>query len=348
MPYTDEQIAQHYSHVDDYTGRRYRLSDLSANKPGGDVEYEWRGVKPPTGRYWAYSKANMERFERENKLYYTKTGRPFLKRYLDVMPGNPAQDVWSDVRFIHGSSQELLGYKTQKPLTLLERIIQASSNEDDILLDPFCGCGTAVVAAHKLNRRWIGIDVTNLAITVMRKRLNDAFPGIEYKVIGEPTTLSEARSLAEQKPEGRYQFQWWTLGLISALPASDSRRKGADAGVDGFFSVHHDTRGKFTQVIVQVKSGHVGPSLIRDLAGTIGDDKLGVFITLEEPTQAMKAAATSAGLYDNPLMSRKYPRVQILTVEDLLNGKQPNLPPRVQGAAGPRIGQRIRQGTLSV
>ena len=347
-PLPDSTVSKWYRHVEPETGRRYNMADLTAAKPGGDTEYEWNGTKPPPGRYWAYSRGNMEKFEREGRIVYSKSGKPYMKRYLDESSGVALQDIWTDINMLRGIHKgERVGFSTQKPLALLDRIIQASSNEGNVVLDPFCGCGTAVLAAHKLNRRWIGIDVTNLAITVMRKRLNDAFPGIQYRVVGEPTTLSEAKSLAEQKPEGRYQFQWWALGLIGALPASDGRRKGADAGVDGFFSVHHDNRGKFTQVIVQVKSGHVGPSLIRDLAGTIGDDKLGVFITLEEPTKAMKTAATSAGLYDNPLMSRMYPRVQILTVVDLLNGKQPNLPPRVQGGAGPRIGQ-VRQGALSL
>ena len=327
----------------DPNGRRWADYDLTAKGlSGGGYEYEYKGVSS----LWRVPRETMERLDSQGKLHFTSRGGIRLKRYLDENKGTLLQEIWTDVDVINSQARERTGYQTQKPLALLDRIIQASSNEGDVVLDPFCGCGTAILAAHKLNRRWIGIDVTNLAITVMRKRLDDAFPGIQYSVIGEPTTLSEAKSLAKQEPEGRYQFQWWALGLIGALPASDGRRKGADAGVDGFFSVHHDNR-KFTQVIIQVKSGHVGPSLIRDLSGTIGDDKLGVFITLEEPTAAMKTAATSAGLYDNPLMNRMYPRVQILTVEDLLNGKQPNLPPRVQGAAGPRIGQ-VRQGALSL
>ena len=309
--------------------------------------YEWKGVRPYTGRYWAYSRGNMERFERDGRLAYSKSGFPQYKRYLDEMPGMPIQDIWSDIAPVLG--KERTGYQTQKPLTLLERITQASSNEGHVVLDPFCGCGTAIMAAHELNRRWIGIDITNLAITVMKKRLADAFPGIEYTVVGEPTTITEAGALATQEPDGRYQFQWWALGLIGALPASDQRKKGADAGVDGFFSVHHDrVRDKFRQVIVQVKSGHVSAPLIRDLKGTIGDDKLGVFITLEEPTEPMKAEAARAGLYENPLIGRHYPRVQILTVKDLLNGKQPTLPPRVQGPSGPRIGQRPTQVMLDI
>ncbi|MBF8267765.1 MAG: methylase, partial [Dehalococcoidia bacterium] len=236
-----------------------------------------------------------------------------------------------------------------------ERIINASSNEGDIVLDPFCGCGTAVVAAQKLNRRWIGIDVTILAVNEMKDWLQEAFPELKgkYRVVGEPTTLTEARSMVppDASLETRYQFQYWALGLVGARPASDSRKKGADAGVDGYFSLVHGSDGKketYIQVIVQVKSGHVGANLIRDLAGTVGDDKLGIFITLEEPTEPMKAAALAAGLYHNPLMNTHHPRIQIMTIAELLEGKSPNLPPHRPGwERGAHIGQNVRQGTLT-
>jgi site-specific DNA-methyltransferase (adenine-specific) len=292
----------------------------------------------------------MEQLLGQGRIVQTRPGAvPQYKRYLDEMPGTPVQCLWTDVEVINNRSKEKLGYQTQKPLALLERIIQASSNEGDVVLDPFCGCGTAVLAAHKLGRRWIGIDVTNLAITVMRGRLRDAFPGLQVKVIGEPTTVIEAEALARMEPDGRWQFQWWAVGLVGALPASEPRKKGADAGVDGFFSVVHESDGKretFRQVIVQVKSGHVGANLIRDLAGTIGQDKLGVFITLEEPTEPMRAAASAAGLYHNPVMDKHYPRIQIVTIAELLAGKGLNLPPR-PGRERQVIGQRL-QGEMDV
>lgn len=344
MPQREEYVESHYSHVEPETLRHFRLDNcLNPNPNRPNLTYEWNGLT----RVWRWTRERMQHMHDEGRLVYSKSGMPQYKRYLDEMLGRPITSVWTDIPPVNSQAKERLGYQTQKPLPLLERIIQASSNEGDVVLDPFCGCGTAVLAAHKLNRRWIGIDVTQLAITVMKARLADAFPGIAYKVIGEPTTLSEAKALAAMGPalEMRYQFQYWALGLIGALPASDQRKKGADAGIDGFFSVHQGG-GKFIQAIVQVKSGHVNAGLIRDLAGTIGNDKLGVFITLEEPTEPMKSAAALAGLYDSPLMKRSYPRIQILTIEDLLGGKQPNLPPRVGRERGPLIGQQVQQGTM--
>jgi len=343
--YTDAQLLAHYQHVEPETCRRYRLSDLSANKPCGDAEYEWQGVGPPGGRYWAYSKANMERFEAEQRLYCTSKGRPFLKQYLDEMPGNPAQDVWADVPFIHGSSKELLGYNTQKPLALLERLISASSSEGDVVLDRFCGCGTAIIAAQKLGRRWIGIDVTHLAITVMRKRLEDSFPGIRYEVIGEPKDLEGAKALARQD---RYQFQWWALSLVNALPQGGERKKGADEGIDGVISFVDDRKGKASRVIVQVKSGHVGVRDIRELKAVIGDENLGLFITLEPPTDPMRVEAATAGFHPSPLWERDFSRIQIFTVAELLDGHQPELPSRVPGfARAPRLCERGRQMAMS-
>ncbi|MGQ9573040.1 MAG: restriction endonuclease, partial [Dehalococcoidia bacterium] len=191
-------------------------------------------------------------------------------------------------------------------------------------LDPFCGCGTAVVAAHKLNRRWIGIDITHLAITVMKERLRDSFPGVEFEVVGEPADVASARALAEQD---RYQFQWWALSLVNAKPVGDDKKKGADRGIDGLIGFV-EAGGKGKRVVVQVKSGHVNAGHIRDLKGTMEREKaeLGLFITLEEPTQPMKTEAVSAGFYHSELWDEDYPRIQICTIEELLAGKQPKLP----------------------
>lgn len=330
LDYSDSYTSSSYRKVEPGTGRLYQEVDLTARKPGGDVEYEWRGVKPYRGRYWAYSRENMEKFEKEGRLIYRKTGMPRLKVYLDQMPGTPAQSNWDDIEPVKG--RERLGYDTQKPLALLERIISASSNEGDLVLDPFCGCGTAVVAAQKLNRRWIGIDITHLAITVMRKRLEDSFPGLEYDVVGEPKDMEGARALARQD---RYQFQWWALSLVNALPQGGQRRKGADEGIDGVISFLDDRKGKARRVIVQVKSGHIGVKDIREMKTVVGDDNLGLFITLRPPTEPMKVQATTAGFHHSPLWDRDFPKIQILTIEELLNGKSPDLPQsgRVRGFA---------------
>lgn len=329
-PYDAEYLDAFYRHVEAGTGRRFRLGDLTAAKPGGDTLYEWHGVKPYRGRFWAYSRANMEEFEREGRLVYSRSGMPQYKRYLDEMPGVPLQDVWTDIRPVAPGPGERLGYPTQKPVELLERIIGTSSNPGDVVLDPFCGCGTAVIAAQKLDRRWIGIDITYLAIAVMRARLRDSLALEEVPVIGQPTEVEGARQLA-QSPEGRYQFQWWALNLVDAKPVGGVERKGADRGIDGLLTFT-DTHGELETVLVSVKSGHVNSAMIRDLKGTLDREKgaIGLFVTLEEPSREMRLEADTASLYHSRLWNRDYPKIQILSVRELLEeGKKPALPPYV-------------------
>ena len=242
---------------------------------------------------------------------------------MDDTKGVPLQALWDDIPPINSQSQERLGYPTQKPVALLERIIQASSNEGDVVLDPFCGCGTTVAAAQKLGRRWIGIDITQLAISLIRYRMEDSFgKDCRFEVIGEPTSLPDATVLAEQDP---YQFQWWTLGLVKARPADE--KKGADRGIDGRKYFHDEGRGgKTKQIIFSVKAGHVTVSHIRDLVGVIHREKaqIGAFLSLEPPTSPMRREAASAGFYESPW--GKHPRIQLLTIEDLLGGKTVDYP----------------------
>lgn len=322
QPY-DEAYARQYYRYEDADGRRWMSDNLSASGlSGGGYEYEWKGIK----RVWRCPRSTMERLEREGKLFYTRNGIPRLKRYLNESKGIPVQDIWADVEALRSWHKERLGYDTQKPQGLLERIIEASSNEEDVVLDPFCGCGTAVVAAQKLGRRWIGIDITHLAITVMRNRLIDSFgleAGRDYTVVGEPKDVSGARALAKQD---RYQFQWWALSLVGALPRDPDRKKGADEGVDGVISFVDDRQGRARRVVVQVKSGHVGVKDIRELRAVVGGENLGLFITLREPTGPMRTEAASAGFHRSPLWEREFPRVQIFTIEQLLNGERPELP----------------------
>jgi hypothetical protein len=214
-----------------------------------------------------------------------------------------------------------------------------------VVLDPFCGCGTAVVAAQKLNRRWIGIDITHLAVNLMRNRLKDSFPGIRFEVIGEPKDLTGAKALANQKPDGRYQFQWWALGLIGARPAGD-RQKGADKGIDGVIPFIDSPDGKgASRVVVQVKSGHVGASTVRELAAVSAKEAIGVLITLEPPTAPMTTEAVSAGYYHSPLYDRDYPRIQILTIDELLQGKQVDMPPQTQTSLAFPKAPKIKKNT---
>ena len=333
QPYEQEYIDRYYKYVD-ANGRRYWRDNLTAAKPGGDTRYAWKGKVPPPGRYWAYSKANMERMEAEGKIVYSSTGTPMFKRYLDEMPGLSVQDIWSDIRPLGGLGsrrEERLGYPTQKPEALLERIIRASSNEGDVVLDPFCGCGTAIAVAERLGRRWIGIDVTHLAISLMKSRLQSAFGSklSEYDVVGVPQDVESARALATQSGhEGRFQFEYWALGLVDARPGNN-RRRGADAGVDGYINFFDDNSGKAKSVLVQVKSGHVQRNVIATLKGDMEREKaeMGLLVTLEPPTEPMVREAASAGFYvPEHFPDREYPRVQIATIEDLLSGNGPDVP----------------------
>ena len=328
LSYEQEYLDTAYRHVESTTGRRYRLDNLTAAKPGGDTSYEWHGVGPYKGRYWAYSKEKMEQFEREGRLVYSRSGIPQYKRYLDEMPGVHLQDVWNDINPTGGN--ERLGYPTQKPLALLERIIQVSSNPGDVVLDPFCGCGTAVAAAQKLGRRWIGIDITHLSIALQKYRLQEMFPDSKFRVVGEPQDIGAAKQLAQ---DDRYQFQWWALSLVRAKPlggqeGSKIGKKGSDRGIDGVITFIDDASDKSKRVVVQVKSGHVKPGDIRDLVGTVQRENaaIGVFITLEPPSRDMITEAAIAGSYHSPGWHTDYPKIQILTIADLLKGAKVQMP----------------------
>ncbi len=350
VSYDSDYIETYYRYTDE-AGKNFLSRDLTAPSHGSDSgQYEWRGKYPPKGRMWAYTKENMGRLEAEGRIFYTKNGYPRLKQYLEDMPGMPAQSIWTDVLNIRSWHRETLGYETQKPLALLERIIKASSNEGDVVLDPFCGCGTAVVAAQKLNRRWLGIDITHLAINLMRNRLKDSFPGIQFEVIGEPEDLASAKALAHQQPDGRYQFQWWALGLIGARPLGE-KKKGADKGIDGVIHFIDEVSGKAKRVVVQVKSGHVGVNSVRELKAVAANDAIGVLITLEPPTEPMRLEAVTSGSYHSPIWEKDYPKIQLLTVEELLQGKTVDMPSQTQTnvtfARAPKVskkeGEQLRQ-----
>lgn len=325
-PYDEDYVKSFFKHVEPKTGRKYGLYDLTG--PGGaakgNPEFEFMGVT----RYWRFTRENMKQMAAEGRIVQTKLGTvPRQKRYLDELPGVPIQDVWTDIFPIGAQAAERLGYPTQKPESLLERIIKSSSNEGDTVLDPFCGCGTTIAVAQRLNRDWIGIDITHLAIGLIKSRLRDAFGEAvkeTYKVIGEPVDVSGAEQLAKDDP---YQFQWWALGLVGARRSE--QRKGSDQGIDGRLYFHDEGEGGSTkQIIISVKSGHVNVAQIRDLRGVIEREKaeIGVLITLEDATKPMRAEAAAAGIYKSPWGKRDaedlhYPRLQILTIAELLEGK---------------------------
>jgi DNA modification methylase len=324
VPYDQTYIESHYRYVEEGTGRRYRKGDLTAAKPGGDTLYEWKGVHPYTGRYWAYSREKMEEFDKQGRLVYTKTGMPEYKRYLDEMPGNSLQDVWTDIDAINPMAVERLNYPTQKPISLLERILSVSSDEGDVVLDPFCGCGTAVDAAQKLGRQWIGIDITYIAIDLIENRLQDRYPDIAgtYEAVGIPRDLQSAKALFGRSP---FDFERWAVSRLNARP---NEKQTGDKGIDGVARFHLDkkTTGK---VLVSVKGGtKIGPDFLRDLLGTVQTQKaqMGVLILMTEPTRGIHDAADHGGTYTWPINGQTFPRVQVITVGELLKGKRPQVP----------------------
>lgn len=352
--YDLEYVESKYRYRDDQ-GRRYRKGDLTAAKPGGDTAYEWRvkrltgskewhadlthewreprvgweyrGISPYKNRYWAYSRENMTEYAREDRIVYTSTGMPEYKRFLDEMPGVPLQDVWTDIDPINAKAAERLGYPTQKPLALLERIIRIASNEGDVVLDPFCGCGTTVDAAERLNRRWIGIDITYIAIDLIEKRLRHTYGPLiadTYDVLGIPRDLGGAEALFNRSP---FDFERWAVSLINAQP---NEKQVGDKGIDGVARFPLGTKGGVGRVLVSVKGGKtVTPQYVRDLVGTVETQKaqMGTLITMTTLSKGVLDAVAHAGTYTWPVNGETFPRVQAITVRQLLKGERPRTPP---------------------
>ncbi len=292
----------------------------------GNPQYEVMGVV----RYWRYSRTRMEQMIQDGLVIHAQAGWCATRRSgtCSDSSGVAVGDTWFDIAPINSQAEERLGYPTQKPLALLERIIAASSNEGDVVLDPFCGCGTAVHAAQKLNRRWIGIDITHLAVSLIERRLKEAFPGIAFDVHGTPTDIAAARDLAERD---KHQFQLWACGLVNAQPYQGGR-KGADRGIDGLLYIEVG-KNKTEKVIVQVKGGaNLTRANIATLKGDVEREKaaVGLFITLAEPTREMLRESTAAGHFETSHFGA-VPKIQIFTVEDLLAGKKPQLPDLSRG-----------------
>jgi site-specific DNA-methyltransferase (adenine-specific) len=328
-PYSAAYLKSHYSAVDG-NGRRYTTRDLRSPGPRPNLTYDYKGYKPHANG-WSVSREMMEQLDAKGLLYFPKdkAGRIRVKRYLDEMPGTPFGNVWDDISPINSQAQERLGYPTQKPEALLERIVKASSNDGDTILDPFCGCGTAISVAHRHNRNWIGIDITHLAIGLIKSRLREAFGdqvSKTYQVIGEPASLPDASQLAS---DDAYQFQWWALGLVGARRTD--QKKGADQGIDGRLLFHDDPANDrpTKQVILSIKSGHVSSRDVRDLRAVIDREKaeIGVLITLEPATKPMKTEAASIGFYKSPW--GEHPRLQILTIAELFEGRGIDYPRQV-------------------
>jgi site-specific DNA-methyltransferase (adenine-specific) len=333
-PLDDEYVTTFFRHVESESGRRYRLQNVTNPNPDRpNLTYEWNGHR----RVWKWSLERMQQLHDSGKLQYSSTGFPGLKQYLDESKGRALQDIWMDIPSLQSNTTERLGYQTQKPVALLKRILESTTDAGDVVLDPFCGCGTTIAAAQELGRRWIGIDVTHLAISLIERRLKESFGDATYTVYGVPTDIAGARDLALRD---KYQFQWWAVSLIDAQPYA-GKKKGADTGIDGIIFFRPDGRN-VERAIVSVKGGgSVQPSMVRDLLGTVQRERaaIGIFLTLQAPTRQMEREAAGAGFYDLPNGVR-VPKVQILSIEQVLGGKRPDIP-LVDPVLGFRRAKRI-------
>ncbi|MCJ7508174.1 MAG: site-specific DNA-methyltransferase [candidate division Zixibacteria bacterium] len=336
--YTEREISKKY------WNKKHDVIFFYTKKADDRHIFNWREVaipySPGTLEKFNYADKDGRRFQIRGKggpytgkqgldISLEKTHPNWVYRdYLDKSPGVPPRDWWP-IPVINRAARERLGYPTQKPETLLEKIIKASSDKGSIVLDPFCGCGTAMAVAQRLKRKWVGIDITHLAVNLIKWRLKNQFgliPKKDYDVVGEPADFEGAKELAVQN---RYQFQWWALSLIGARPYGD-KKKGADTGIDGYI-YFIDEKGKIKSAIVSVKSGKTSVKDIRDLCHIIEREKaeVGILMTLEKPTTPMKKEGIGKGYYESP-SGEKYPQIQILTIEEVLKGKKPALPNKLE------------------
>lgn len=331
---SEEEKTEKYPNTDP-DGRRWQSVTLRnpAIRPNLHFPYTAsNGVTyQPHPNGWSCNLERMQLYDREGRLHFpAKAGGALrLKMYENDSLGERLQNIWTDLPPISANAAERLGYPTQKPLALLDRIILSSSNENAVVLDPFCGCGTAVDSAQKNGRRWVGIDITHLAISLIEKRMRDRYKGIEFAVHGTPQDIDGARDLSERD---RYQFQWWACSLVNAQPYQ-GKKKGADSGIDGLI-YFQDEKHEAKKILVSVKGGeNVGVAQVRDLRGTMEREKahLGLFVTLAQPSKPMLTEAVSSGFYESPHFGQ-YPRIQILTVEGLMEGSErPRYPDVARG-----------------
>jgi DNA modification methylase len=344
-PYEENYLLKNYKNKDK---NGYYMSDnlTGAGATNGDSDVEWYGYKPSArSRHWAIptqpiinlvgaekakkltTKEKLDLLLENNLILFTKNKTPRFKRYLDINKGNVLQELWTDINAISSQAKERLGYPTQKPEALLERIINASSKENDIILDAFCGCGTTVAVAQRLNRKWIGIDITYQSISLILRRLEDSFGKEILDLIelnGIPKDVESAIALATKKDDRiRKEFEKWAVLTYSNNRAVINNKKGKDQGVDGIAYFQGD-KDEPEKIILQVKSGKVKSGDIRDLQGTLilQNAEIGIFITLQEPTKDMIKTAKSAGIYQSKFMNQSVDKIQIVTVKDMIENQK--------------------------
>ncbi len=327
LPYEEAYLDKYYK-FDDGDGRLYWRADLcAAGVRNGRSGMPWHDIDPSAkGMHWKFTIDRLDELEKEGRIYWPPRGSvPQYKRYRDELKGLAVGDIWADIDRINPVGSERLGYPTQKPQALLERVIAASSNEGDVVLDPFCGCGTTLAAAQALDRRWVGIDVTFIAIDLVRRRLEDAYgEKLDYELHGIPRDLGGARALFLESP---FDFERWAVSMVNGQP---NEKQVGDKGIDGVIRFPLDAKASVGRCIVSVKGGgQINPAMVRDLGGTITNHKaeMGVLITMDRATPGMIDAANHGGSYTWPVNEATFPRIQVITVAQLLKGEQPNLPP---------------------
>lgn len=309
--------------------RPWKDADLTgAGTRNGETGKDWRGFNPTRkGRHWAYPPEELDRLDADGRIYWPNKagGWPRFKRYLDESEGIPLQDVWTDINPVNSQAAERLGYPTQKPLSLLERIIASSSNPGDVVFDPFCGCGTAVVAAHQLGRHWIGCDIAILSVQIVRDLLDKRYglhDGEHYQISGVPRSLDAAKDLFSRD---KRQFQHWLVELSGGF--SNNKHSG-DEGIDG--RIYFGPKADLRSMVLSVKGGHLSPQFVRELRGTLERDgtEMAGFLCLDEPTKGMISEAAKAGMFSYD--GATYPRMQIRTVAELFAGKVFDTPAKVR------------------
>ena len=350
-PLKEEETIVKFPYIEEETERRFthrQLEQPQNVKTKGETRIiQGKTIKTEQG--WRWSQDTIDKRLKRNPylVYWTSSGRPRYKIYADEYKGQKVGSLWDDIQPLSSNDRERLGYPTQKPLALLERIIAASSNPGDIVFDPFCGCGTTIEAAEKLGRRWMGVDITHLAIQLIRKRLNDAFEEeCRYRIIGIPEDYGSARALAMQD---KYEFQWWALSLVDARPfgGEDAKKKGGDRGIDGIYPFIDDEKRKSKIVIISVKGGKTGPVDVRELKGTVERENaaMGVLITLDPPTKEMRNEAAAAGFYESELFKKKFPKIQILSVKEYFDeGQRAQLPMFTGRSIAFKQAPKVRKG----
>lgn len=356
IPYSREYAESRFRHLDP-TGRRYQEQNLASPSPRPNLTYDYRAsngvIYRPHRNGWKCDLDRMRQLDREGRLHFPSKpgGRLRMKMYLDECHGVPVQDVWTDID-LPSSSRERLGYPTQKPVALLERIVRASSNDGDLVLDPFCGCGTTIEAAETLRRRWLGIDVAIRAIEVIKDRLDVQFPTRVWTEHGEPSGVEEAAHLAATNP---YDFQWWVVRQLGGKPPGGVKKKGADGGVDGELELADFVSGTRRRALISVKGGEtLTPDFVKALRTTVDLSKAdyGILVTMRAPTEGMRRVARECGLVPwsgAEGQGKMLRRIVLLTVPEILAGtaqlpgrnvtpRSPSMPPPPEARVGETLG----------